>query len=171
MIIQDLVRQNRRCVKHITISQYRLISNLDASLKTNDTLIGVTGSAFDPIGGFYGPAFVAGITNGSAKLSRVSWNFTPNDVGQDVPSMTLMWQDNSLGIDLLKALPTNNNGKYNAVVMSGSNGDFSVEKFTISNPSTTPSGYLYLVHTSYDGNTLIPSSNYVSGSMTLEFVL
>jgi hypothetical protein len=165
--IRDIVKTQKRCVKHITLSNYEFDTPLDDVIALAYR-IGITGSSFDAIGGANGLPFISGITAGSPKISRVRWSWQNNTSS---PSMALIFHDGqgSESEDRLLHPPNETAYSYqNAIVLNGTDGDFSFESFSIKNSATTPTGFLYLSDSRYDG--FIPVGT-VTGTMTVEFVL
>jgi len=120
----DLVKTHRRVVKQIVFNAWDdglAAGGGDVITDYPDSavgIIGITGSAFDPIGGSDGEKFVSSITGSTAKLSRISWSFTPtNVVGlYFLDSQYYVPEPTDAGLSL---------------VLCGQEGEFNFEKMTL----------------------------------------
>jgi len=132
---QDLVVTQKRAVT-------KLVFNNESAAYTH----GVTGSLFDGIGGSTGEAFVRGITNNTAALSRIVWSCLGATAGYN-----LTWAGTPGGT---------------AYIAAGVDGDLSFERFTIKNNATNPTGILTITPTATVTGTLILEFVQSSASVT-----
>lgn len=128
--------------QNIVTSQRRHVAKIDFSAESASLTFGLTGSAFDAIGGSDGVPFIAGITAQTPALSRVLWTANGATFGYH-----------------LKFGPDDSNGA-TAMSIFGTNGEFSFERMTIKNKATTPDGVFHVKPTAV-----------VTGTVILEFVL
>jgi hypothetical protein len=133
IIKQDLVK-----------TQKRYVTKVDFSSETAMYELGVTGSAFDGIGGITGERFVAGITNNTAALSRITWTLSTG-------GLNLTWA-----------------GAPGATAMRlyGTNGEMNLERTTLKNNATAPTGILNITPTGTLSGTVLLEFVHASGSVT-----
>lgn len=126
---QDLVKTNKR-----------LVTKIQYAGDATSFVIGLTGSAFDPIGGTTGERFVAGITNNTAAISRIIYNTS------------------SLANAIVGTWNASSGATSTAFIVTGS-GTWDLERSTLNNNVQNPSGTL----------TVAPLGA-ISGSVIIEFV-
>jgi len=130
---QDLVKTQKRAVVKLGFNNESAAYNL-----------GVTGSLFDPIGGTTGEAFVRGITNNTAALSRIIWTASTG-------GYNLTWAGTAGAT---------------AFMAYGTDGVVDFERMTMINNATTPTGILTITPTTALTGTLILEVVQNSGSVT-----
>jgi len=128
--------------QNIVVTQRRHVAKINFANESATYTFGLTGSAFDAIGGANGAPFIAGITAATPSLSKVLWTANGATFGYH-----------------LKFGPDTSNG-ITAMSLYGANGEFSFERLTIKNNAPVP-----------DGNFLIIPTATVTGTVILEFVL
>ena len=136
-IKQDLVKTQKRYVTKVDFSSESALYEL-----------GVTGSAFDGIGGITGERFVAGMTNNTAALSRITWTLS---TGGSTGGLNLTWA-----------------GAPGATAMRlyGTNGEMNLERTTLKNNATAPTGILNITPTGTLSGTVLLEFVHASGSVT-----
>ena len=134
IVKQDLVKTQKRYVT--------LLNFIDGESSTYE--LGVTGSAFDGIGGITGERFVAGITNNTAALSRITWTLSTG-------GLNLTWA-----------------GAPGATAMRlyGTNGEMNLERTTLKNNATQPTGILRVSPNTGISGTVLLEFVHASGSVT-----
>jgi|688.fasta_scaffold01681_19 hypothetical protein len=134
IVKQDLVKTQKRYVT--------LLNFIDDESSTYE--LGVTGSAFDGIGGITGERFVAGITNNTAALSKITWQIGPG-------SISLEWAG-SPGIT--------------AIQLYEDGGEINLERTTLKNNATQPTGILRVSPSTGISGTVLLEFVHASGSVT-----
>ena len=121
----------------LVVTQKRYVTKIDFAAESTPFNLGITGSAFDPIGGVTGASMTRGITNNTAALSNITWNASTG-------FYTLAWAGGTTAT---------------ATILGGLNGNIALERTTLKNNATTPTGIL----------TITPSTT-LTGTVILEFV-
>lgn len=128
--------------QNLVTTQRRHVAKINFNSESSAYTFGLTGSAFDAIGGADGVPFIAGITAQTPSLSRVVWTANGATFGYH-----------------LKFGPDTSSGT-TAMSVFGTNGEFAFERMTIKNDATTPNGIFHVKPTAT-----------VTGTVILEFVL
>lgn len=128
--------------QNLVTTQRRFVAKVNFGNESAGLSFGITGSAFDAIGGADGQPFVKSITANTANLSKVIWTSNGSTFGYN-----LKWGPNTA------------NGA-TAMSVFGTNGEFLFERMTVRNDAGTPDGFFHVIPTAT-----------VSGTVILEFVL
>ena len=128
--------------QNLVVTQKRNVTKINFNGETAPYVLGITGSAFDAIGGADGAPFVSGITNGTATISKLIWS-----VNGATSGFILTWG------------PTGPTGA-TAMSIYGSNGEFLFEKMALHNDAIQPNGTL-----------VISPQTSVIGTLIIEFGL
>jgi hypothetical protein len=127
----------------LVVTQKRYVTKIQFNADTAAFNLGITGSAFDAIGGVTGESMVRGITNNTAALSSIIWNASAN-------GYNLTWAG-SPGMT--------------AMMLFGLNGDIALERTTLKNNASTPTGILTITPTGALTGTVILEFVHSSGSL------
>jgi len=119
----------------LVTTQRRYVTKVNFIADATSTSFGVTGSAFDAIGGADGQPFVSGITANRATLSKVLWTANAN-------GYALKWGPNTAS-------------GATAMYLYGNNGEFTFERCTLRNNAGTPDGTFHIVPTGTVTGTVI----------------
>ena len=157
VIVTDIVKSHRRCVKQIVFNNFNDYFGFGDDISTSPAFIGITGSSFDPDGTAQSAVFVQSITGSSAKISRISWSLDMPENG--AIAVYFVDQEN------LSSSPEPFQSEDVAVYLTGNEGEIHCDKFTINQKSLSdPYGAIYLTDAS--GNEYS-----INGVVNVEFVL
>jgi len=126
----------------LVVTQKRLVTRVNFQNESGAFTLGVTASAFDAIGGLTGPRFVAGITNDTAAISRITWSVSGGLAltWAGAPGATAMWLYNT--------------------------GEMNLERTTLKNNATAPTGILTITPTATVTGSVLLEFVHASGSVT-----
>jgi hypothetical protein len=127
----------------LVVTQKRYMAKVQFNNESTGLTFGITGSAFDGIGGLTGERFILGITNNTAALSRISWTSNSSTGGY-----SLQWNT------------TNGAAGITAISVYGTDGERDFERVTIKNNDPSPFGTFRITP-------IAPTS---SGTVIVEFV-
>ena len=119
----------------LVTTQRRYVTKVNFFAESTAVSFGITGTAFDAIGGADGQPFVSGITANRATLSKVLWTANAN-------GYTLKW-----GPDTASGAT--------AIALYGTNGEFAFERCTLRNNAGTPDGTFHIKPTGTVTGTVI----------------
>ena len=133
----------------LVVTQKRYVTKIQFDNEVTAYSLGLTASAFDAIGGITGEKFVQGITNNTAALSSIMWNANLATGGYN-----LTWAGVPGGT---------------AMMLCGPHGDIRLERATIKNNATAPTGILTITPTATVTGTLILEFVHASGSVGINY--
>lgn len=128
--------------QNLVVTQKRNVTKINFNNESAAYVLGITGSAFDAIGGADGVPYIAGVTSNTASITKLIWS-----VNGATSGFVLTWG------------PAGASGA-TAMGIFGSNGEFLFEKMSLRNNAVDPNGTL-----------IITPQTTVIGTLIIEFGL